>query len=566
MVRSLGRAGHEVYVCCHRTTGLALGSRFAHGTAHVPSAMASAEVFVAAVGALVRRWGIDYVIPVTDQSCVPLLNGIEALRGARIPGPDAAMYARAADKSLVLKEASAVGIATPRQLLVAGSDEAPRVLASGLRFPVVIKSTVSVRGGARHGARYADDALQLELALKGLSADTFPVLVQERIVGPAAGIFLLEWDGETLATFAHRRVRESPPSGGASVCCESVAADPKLVDASRALLRRFDWRGVAMVEFKIDAATGTPHLMEINGRFWGSLQLAVDAGVDFPVLLLEAAAGRPRPVTGYRTGVRLRWWWGDVDHLITRFRARPRALHMPPGSPGRWEVLRDFLRWRRGQRWDELRFDDPWPFVRASMAWIAGRVGGRLGRVRAALHGVARATYRLPERVLHPWRRRAARRRLAAEGGPRSVLFLCYGNICRSAYAAAVARARLAPEIVVTSAGFFGPDRPSPVEAIAVAAERHVDLGGHRSRLVTSELLAGADAIVVMELRQRERLLVGNPGIAPRVYLLGDLDPQPIRRRDVPDPYGEPLTAFQACFDRIERCVDTLAALPAAAP
>lgn len=72
---------------------------------------------------------------------------------------------------------------------------------------------------------------------------------------------------------------------------ESVVADPALVERSRRLLARLNWQGVAMVEYKIDASTGMPYLMEINGRFWGSLQLAIDAGVDFPRLLLEVATG-----------------------------------------------------------------------------------------------------------------------------------------------------------------------------------------------------------------------------------------------------------------------------------
>ena len=82
------------------------------------------------------------------------------------------------------------------------------------------------------------------------------------------------------AVFAHRRLREKPPSGGVSVYRESVAPDPSLVARAAALLAGLGWRGVAMVEMKTDARTGTPYLMEVNGRFWGSLQLAVDAGVD----------------------------------------------------------------------------------------------------------------------------------------------------------------------------------------------------------------------------------------------------------------------------------------------
>src|SRR6185312_15979930 len=104
------------------------------------------------------------------------------------------------------------------------------------------------------------------------------------------------------------------PSGGVSVYRESIVADPELVRRSRALLDRFGWCGVAMIEYKVDARTGTPYLMEINARFWGSLQLAIDAGVDFPNLLLSVALDGARPaMPTYRAGVRSRWWWGDVD-------------------------------------------------------------------------------------------------------------------------------------------------------------------------------------------------------------------------------------------------------------
>ena len=143
------------------------------------------------------------------------------------------------------------------------------------------------------------------------------------------------------ASFAHRRLREKPPSGGVSVYRESIAADPALVERSRRLLEHFGWQGVAMVEYKVDERTGTPMLMEINGRFWGSLQLAVDAGVDFPRLLIECAEGRlPRRRRLYAVGTRLRWWWGDVDQLLLRLRRSSEQLGLPAGvagqAPGRW--------------------------------------------------------------------------------------------------------------------------------------------------------------------------------------------------------------------------------------
>jgi predicted ATP-grasp superfamily ATP-dependent carboligase len=176
--------------------------------------------------------------------------------------------------------------------------------------------------------------------------------------------------------FSHRRIRENPPSGGGSVYSESTVADERLVKQSEKLLEHFSWRGLAMVEFKIDRATGTAYLMEINGRVWGSLQLAIDAGVDFPSLLVAAACGeQPRAAAPYRVGVRLRSWWPDVDHLLARVRHSPERLSLPPDAPDRSSVIRDFFRWRRGDRMETFRFHDPAPFFRDSAEWIRRRVG-----------------------------------------------------------------------------------------------------------------------------------------------------------------------------------------------
>jgi predicted ATP-grasp superfamily ATP-dependent carboligase len=140
-----------------------------------------------------------------------------------------------------------------------------------------------------------------------------------------------------------------------SVYRESIAPPADLLAAGTALLERLHWRGVAMIECKRDLATGRHIFMEINGRLWGSLQLALDAGVDFPRLLIECARGaRVAPVTSYRVGVRSRWFWGDVDHLYLRLRH----------GPARLAALRDFFRHRPGRDREEIwRWRDPGPFI-----------------------------------------------------------------------------------------------------------------------------------------------------------------------------------------------------------
>jgi protein-tyrosine phosphatase len=176
------------------------------------------------------------------------------------------------------------------------------------------------------------------------------------------------------------------------------------------------------------------------------------------------------------------------------------------------------------------------------------------------LRALARDALHLCERTLHPWRRRAVRRRLERAPRPRTLLFVCHANICRSPYAAAAAR-RLPPlsAVTVQSAGFVGPDRASPAEAVAVAAERGIDLAAHRSQVIGLAQLHAADLVFVMDRQQRRRLVSGRPGLRHRIELLGDLDPEPIRQRAVLDPFRQPADVFRACYDRIDRCVAALA-------
>ena len=107
---------------------------------------------------------------------------------------------------------------------------------------------------------------------------------------------------------------------------ESTRLDPKLLDNAKKILRATNWHGVAMVEFRV-AADGTPYLMEVNTRFWGSLQLAIDAGVNFPELLYRITMGETiKSQPDYKKGIRLRWLLGDLDSLYLVLRGSHYSL------------------------------------------------------------------------------------------------------------------------------------------------------------------------------------------------------------------------------------------------
>jgi predicted ATP-grasp superfamily ATP-dependent carboligase len=272
---------------------------------------------------------------------------------------------------------------TPRSLTL-GSAVDPAATGHGLSFPLVIKpgkSRVATGSGWIYTAvTYAHDAAELQRLLGNLDPRVFPVLLQEKIVGPGMGVFICANRGRVLAGFAHERLREKPPSGGVSVLRESVTLDPLAFEFSARLLEELNWDGVAMVEFKRDLRDGRPKLMEINGRFWGSLQLAIDAGVDFPRLLIDSLE-RPAasPQLDYKTGVRTRWLWGDIDALMLRLFRPTAQLDLPPGAVSKARYLSDFLASfiDRATRLEVERLSDLGPAAYETLDWL-GNVLRRL--------------------------------------------------------------------------------------------------------------------------------------------------------------------------------------------
>ncbi|HZH39826.1 MAG TPA: hypothetical protein VFD85_02390 [Gemmatimonadales bacterium] len=166
-----------------------------------------------------------------------------------------------------------------------------------------------------------------------------------------------------------------------------------------------------------------------------------------------------------------------------------------------------------------------------------------------------------PDRLLHAWRRRHAIAWLSETPKPSHILMICHGNICRSPYAAHRLKALLETRgfpCDVTSAGFVGPDRPSPGNAIATAAARGIDLKAHRSQLLTQALIDQSGLIVVMEARQAAaiRMVFGN--VQAPILILGDLDPLPTETRTVRDPALQSRAVFAESYARIDRCVRVL--------
>lgn len=377
--RSLVRAGHEVCVAAPTRVSLAGVSRGVRPRPLAAEPLTDPAGYAAEVGRIARQEGSGVLLPMTDASVEAVLEHGAALpAGVALPFPDVAIYRAASDKVHVLELARACGFGVPETRLLGTPGDYDRAVPDAAFFPAVVKphrSVVAVTGGGarrKTAVTLVADPAACRRALTALPTSAFPVLLQRRVSGIGEGLFVLRWGGRIVAVFAHRRLREKPPAGGVSVYRESIALEDGLVGPGLRLLEALDWQGVAMIECKREQATGRHVIMEVNGRFWGSLQLAIDAGVDFPSLLVRCAAGETVPeCRHYREGIRSRWFWGDVDHLYLRLRRSRAELQLDNGAGSRVQALLDFLRVHCGRDRSEVwRWRDPAPFVVETLQWF----------------------------------------------------------------------------------------------------------------------------------------------------------------------------------------------------
>jgi predicted ATP-grasp superfamily ATP-dependent carboligase len=395
VTRSLGRRGITVLVGEEEPEFLAGSSRHCRRRVLYPSPYRDREGFRGFLADFVAREGVDLVVPVTDVTTAAVALDQERLGDhTALAVPPFEAFEAVTDKVSALEAAARLGIPIPKTHVVDGVAGLAGI-AGRIAYPAVVKPARSRilcgRGWAATRVHYAASEADLHRLYEQTDYLTsHRSLIQERIVGPGVGLFVLFDRGRLLTAFAHRRLREKPPSGGVSVLCESIRVPAEMRDDASRLLGGLGWHGVAMLEYKTDAA-GDRYLIEVNGRFWGSLQLAVDAGVDFPYLSGQLALGRrPDLPASYRVGVRSRWLLGDLDHLLSRLLHAPGELALPPGAPSRARALIDFASSTRPGVGDQVASgDDPGPFLHelsqyARSVWASAGSGARrrLARVR----------------------------------------------------------------------------------------------------------------------------------------------------------------------------------------
>jgi len=350
-IRSLGKKGIQVVGGEDSIFAMGFFSKYCKKRVIYPSPKNNSGQWLKFMLRELSQDEYDMLLPMDDDTVMLVAKNKELLsRYTKIPVPDYDTLMKAKNKAETYEYATKNNIPCPKTYFISSLDDVRR-LGREIEFPVVIKPKDS--SGSR-GIVYVknSEALYPEY-LKVHQKYQFP-LIQEYIPpgGTAYGVFaLLNKNSEVRAIFAHKRIREFPISGGPSTLRKSVWR-PDLVEMGLKLLKSMGWYGVAMVEFKEDPRDGIPKLMEVNPRFWGSLELSIFSGVDFPYLLYRMVMdGDVGSVTSYKVGVKCRWLLpGDILHFLTN----PERFTMRPSF---------FNFFDKSMRYDILSFKDPGPTI-----------------------------------------------------------------------------------------------------------------------------------------------------------------------------------------------------------
>lgn len=357
VVRSLGKSGVSVTVGEDTRYATSLYSKYAKEGVVYPNISGNPGRFTSFIISLIRQEGFDTLFPLEDAS-VELVSSEKKMfsESVNVAVPVPRVLERGLDKSKTLRAAKNAGVPAPKTYRVDGLADAEKIPGHA-RFPLIIKPRKS--SGSR-GIVKVDEPDDFVEAYQRVAGKYPKPLVQQVVEGDGYGCSMLfNMDGQERAYFMHKRIREYPVGGGPSTLRESVM-DGELLEQTRRLFEKLKWTGVGMAEYKRDAETGEFKLMEVNPRFWGSLELAVVSGVDFPALTHRMLVdGDVEPVTDYDVGVQCRWLYpGDILNFASNlFHGRP---------------TKDFFRFRPPNlHYDILSRDDPGPAWGRTLALAA---------------------------------------------------------------------------------------------------------------------------------------------------------------------------------------------------
>jgi protein-tyrosine-phosphatase len=329
-IRSLGRAGYTVHAASADPQALGLASRFASHSVVCPKYTDPSYL----------SWLDDYLASNAIQLIIPLENFLNRIEPHfekykhLLPFSDRKeiLYAGLSKIDLfekLLSQPSLRDHLPPSQVIHSKTPSDLKQFTNGNAGPYFIKTDAkySLRSAEKGGVVRVADSNSLEAEVSKASKTDSKFLLQSYVAGRGVGVFFIFWKGQVLAYFMHLRIHEVPHTGGYSSLRKSFFHQKIFLDAFEKL-KALQWEGPAMMEYRWDEKTDDFYLMELNSRFWGSLHLPLQCGVDFPEILARAFRGKFKgiPISeftapsqlAYKQNIYCRWAFpGEVQYTMS---------------------------------------------------------------------------------------------------------------------------------------------------------------------------------------------------------------------------------------------------------
>ena len=358
VLRSLSKRQIKVIVGDAHKLAMSRYSKYKHAFFQYPSFYQNPRDFIDVLIKVAEEYSASVYLPVHEETFIASKYK-DKLKSAGITTPvsDFDVLERLHKKERLFETCTELGIPTPQIRKVSDVAYLEHIFEKVI-FPVVVKFDQTNSAKGVHYIHTREDAVSQYLSMIKKEGK-YPFL-QEYVEGVGYGVSLLMNKGEVRAVFTHKRLREKTYTGGTSTVRVSVK-NPILEEYAVALLSKLKFHGVAMVEFKYNEKTNKAFIIDVNPRFWGSLALAIHAGVDFPYLLFKMARdGDVIPVLDYREGVTVKWVLGDVLALLSE------VVH----TKKIFTSIKNFLS-QKVDGYDDLYKDDLLPFLFESIYYFS---------------------------------------------------------------------------------------------------------------------------------------------------------------------------------------------------
>jgi predicted ATP-grasp superfamily ATP-dependent carboligase len=300
----------------------------------------------------IERMRADALLPLDDAS-LWLCDAVSSKLHVPVAGPTGENARLALDKRLQVKAATDAGFRVPATQEVRSVREALQTED----FPVVLKPALAVAevGGKLCKGRMhvCANRNELEGAVKAWG-ERQPMLFQPLLLGTGEGLFGFAVETSIANWSAHRRIRMMNPQGSGSSACRSVPITDQPVECSERMLKTANWSGMFMIELLRDSSNRI-WFMELNGRSWGSMALALRLGLEYPAwtVLQTLDPTFIPPAAAPRGPIVCRHLGREIVHVLMVLRGSKSAALRTSNS--RLRTLYEVCRLDRRDRWYNYR-------------------------------------------------------------------------------------------------------------------------------------------------------------------------------------------------------------------